>query len=306
MKITEILSEGPSQPGQDYQKMMNFVRSAKLQGVPADQQVAVALFKELEKQQQQNKALSSELDAAEERIDVATQRGDVYGGQLKKHQSELDRERQDIDAQKTAMGDLDAQHTKRAKASVQQIQDLTSKLETIKTKPGVDQNVAAQLEQQIAELKNKGVSADKVKELEQSISSVQNMQSVDDVTIADLMAKVKDAQNVAQELEKTKQQVGQDLDQTTAQALAKVDQVTHEIDQLKKLAGMLEPAVNDIIIPKLKRLETDSLDTDATIGELEHTIDKLSTAVSARQAIVRGANPQQIAQKMVQQGHLKR
>jgi chromosome segregation ATPase len=284
MKINEILSEaGPVQPGQDYQKMINFVRSAKLQGVPPDQQVAVALFKELEKQQQQNKALSSELDAAEDRIDVATQRSEMYGKQLKNHQVELDRERQDIDAQKTAMGNIDQQHSKRAKASVQQIQDLTSKLEAIKSKPGIDQNAAAALEQQIAEISKKGVSADKVKELEQSISSVQNMQHVDDTAISELMSKVKDAQAAAQELEKTKQSVSQDLDAATKEALAKVDKVTQEIAQIKRLAGTLEPAINDVIIPKLQNIEP-KVEKLTKAQEYEQRIKQIKAAKAFKDA----------------------
>ena len=60
MKISDVLTEAtpvsaPSNVGRDYINMLNFVKGSGLEGVPADQQVAVALFKELQKQQQKKK-----------------------------------------------------------------------------------------------------------------------------------------------------------------------------------------------------------------------------------------------------------
>ena len=98
MKISDILTEAvpvsaPSNVGRDYINMLNFVKSSGLENVPPDQQVAVALFKELQKQQKKNTQLGQELSAAERRIDQATASGELYGQELATHQAELDRER---------------------------------------------------------------------------------------------------------------------------------------------------------------------------------------------------------------------
>ena len=95
MKLKEVISEAvpvsaPSNVGRDYINMLNFVKSSGLEGVPADQQVAVALFKELQKQQQKNTQLGRELSAAEQRIDQATQSGELYGQELAMHQVRLE------------------------------------------------------------------------------------------------------------------------------------------------------------------------------------------------------------------------
>ena len=133
MKISDVLTEAvpvsaPSNVGRDYINMLNFVKGSGLEGVPADQQVAVALFKELQKQQQKNTKLGQELSAAERRIDQATQSGDMYGQELATHQAELDRERGEIDKQREKMGQIDRQYADRAQASEQQMRSLTDQL----------------------------------------------------------------------------------------------------------------------------------------------------------------------------------
>ena len=95
MKITDILSEDVAAAGSnDYQKMQDFVKANQTQGVPPDQQIALALFKELQKQKAQNTQLSAELDAADERIDLATQSNTLQNKELGMHRGELERERQ--------------------------------------------------------------------------------------------------------------------------------------------------------------------------------------------------------------------
>ena len=58
MKSHEFIAEGPE--SSDYQQMLNFVNNNKTPGVPPDQQVALAMFRELNKQQAQNKQLDAE------------------------------------------------------------------------------------------------------------------------------------------------------------------------------------------------------------------------------------------------------
>ena len=91
MKAREIFQEN-SVSSSDYQKMLDFVRDNRDSGVPADQQVAVALFKELQKQKRQNQLLGKELSAAEKRIDQATRSGELSTQELGMHRAELDRE----------------------------------------------------------------------------------------------------------------------------------------------------------------------------------------------------------------------
>jgi SMC interacting uncharacterized protein involved in chromosome segregation len=150
---------------------------------------------------------------------------------------------------------------------------------------------------------------DRYKDLEKQITQVQNLRKVDDREIKDLIAQVKAAHTAERGLEQSKAQMGQDLNRDIAASMARVDQLTQELEKFKEIGqkvSALEPLVTDVIAPKIQRLETDSLDTDAAVGELEHTVDKLNTALSARQAILRGADPRAIAQKVTQQGVIKR
>lgn len=321
MKITDIITEDTEGSTADYQRMLNFVRNSKIQGVPPDQQVAVALYRELEKQQAKNAELGAELSAAEKRIDVATQGSELQQQQLGKHATELEKERGNIAQQQAAMGKLDAASAEREKASRSQLKDLTDKLEAVKSKPGVDPEIAKRLEKEITQLKNNGIGADKVRELEATITNIQQQRQVDDSTMNDLLAKVNDAQAAAKELEKTKQDLGQSIEKTTADAQDQIQQIKQQLAhfrEIERTVSALEPMVTDVIAPKIRRLENDSLDTDATIGELEQTVSQLGTALSARQAAAQGRaaqmtqpvrklpapNPQQIAQKFVRSGDL--
>ena len=91
MKINDILCEAGDDSG-DYQQMLAFTRANRVGGVPDEQQIPLALFKELKKQQQQNQTLGAELDAAEQRIDQATASGELSRQELGMHRTELDRE----------------------------------------------------------------------------------------------------------------------------------------------------------------------------------------------------------------------
>ena len=147
MKITDIITEDAGPAGtNDYQKMMSFVRANAVQGLPADQQIALALFKELERQKQRNDDLDAELAAAEQRIDLATATGQRQQQAHGQQQSQLEKERGEIEK-------LDTAYSEREKASEQQIEGLAKKLEAVKAKPGVDPAVAQQLEKEIEQLR---------------------------------------------------------------------------------------------------------------------------------------------------------
>ena len=262
MKISDVLTEAvpvsaPSNVGRDYINMLNFVKSSGLEGVPADQQVAVALFKELQKQQQKNTKLGQELSAAERRIDQATASGELYGQELATHQAELDRERGEIDKQREKMGQIDRQYADRAQASEQQMRSLTDQLAQLKTKPGVDQSTAETLQNQIEKLEKEGIGQDKYKELQKNIESIQGMQQVDDRVIQDLVAQIRSAESAAAELGRTKQELGKDISKQAEEAIARVDELTAEIQRLKQLAGTVEAAtatIGDVIRPQLKAI----------------------------------------------------
>lgn len=259
MRIYDILSEASDDSG-DYQQMLAFTRANRVGGVPDEQQIPLALFKELKKQQQQNQALGAELDAAEQRIDQATASGELSRQELGMHRTELDRERAAGDQQKTAVTQLGQQYAEREKASGEQIQQLTGQLQQVRNMPGVNQDSVDKLEKQIQDLSKTGIGADKVQELERSIAAIQNAESADDVAIKDLIAQVKDAQAATAELSKTKQTVGKDAEETANRALDQIEQIKQQLARFKEVEQAvveLQPKVNNELAPKVNKLVQD-------------------------------------------------
>lgn len=294
MKISDVLTEAvpvsaPSNVGRDYINMLNFVKGSGLEGVPADQQVAVALFKELQKQQQKNTKLGQELSAAERRIDQATQSGELYGQELATHQAELDRERGEIEKQREKMGQIDRQYADRAQASEQQMRSLTDQLKQLKIKPGVDQSTAETLQNQIEKLQKEGIGQDKYKELQKNIESIQSMQQVDDGVIQDLVAQIKSAESAAAQAVQTKQELGQDLEQKTQVALDQVAQMRQDLErlqQVEKKVASLSKELND--------LEIEYSDITKSVMDLEQNVYRTDTAITARNQAAAANTAQQI------------
>ena len=259
MRIYDILQEASDDSG-DYQQMLAFTRANRVGGVPDEQQIPLALFKELKKQQQQNQALGAELDAAEQRIDQATASGELSKKELGMHRTELDRERAAGDQQKAAVGQLSQQYAERERASTEQVQDLAQRLATVKNMPGVNQDSVDKLEKQIQDLSKTGIGADKVQELERSIAAIQNAESADDAAIKDLIAQVKDAQAATAELSKTKQTVGKDAEETANRALGQIEQIKQQLARFKEVEQAvveLQPKVNNELAPKVNKLVQD-------------------------------------------------
>lgn len=271
MRINDILREASDDSG-DYQQMLAFTRANRVGGVPDEQQIPLALFKELKKQQQQNQALGAELDAAEQRIDQATQSGELSKKELGMHRGELDRERAAGEKQQAAVGQLGQQYAEREQASTEQIKQLTGQLEQVKNKPGVDASVAKELEKQIKELGEKSVPADRLQELESSIAAVQNMQTVDDAEIQELMAQIEQAQSATKELEKTKQSISKDAEQTAADAMNQVEQMRQDLERLDQVAGRISTVVSDALPAQIDSLNTRLQQLDS---ESEHQYDEL-------------------------------
>jgi len=255
MRIYDILREAGDDSG-DYQQMLAFTRANRVGGVPDEQQIPLALFKELKKQQQQNQALGAELDAAEQRIDQATASGELSKQELGMHRTELDRERTAGDQQKAAVGQLSQQYAERERASGEQIQQLASQLEQVRNMPGVDKSAAEALEKQIKELGERSVPADRLQELESSISAIQNAESADDAAIKSLIAQVKDAQEATRELEKTKQSIKQDVSKTVQDTQDQVAQMKQDLERLQQVAktvDTLQPLVQKV--DKIERMQ---------------------------------------------------
>ena len=254
MRLKEFVSEAvpvsaPSNVGRDYINMLNFVKGSGLEGVPPDQQAAVALFKELQKQQQKNTQLGRELSAAEKRIDQATSSGELYGQELATHQAELDRERGEIEKQREKMGQIDQQYAGRAQASERQMKSLTDQLAQLKTKPGVDKSTAESLQNQIEKLQKEGIDQDKFKELQRNIESIQGMQQVDDSVIQDLVAQIKSAESAAAGAVQSKQELSRDIQQQLAhfkQVEQTVASLKQEVDDLEKDRNLNDQAIVDI------------------------------------------------------------
>jgi chromosome segregation ATPase len=255
MKSHEFITEGP-QSG-DYQRMMDFVNTNKTPGVPPEQQIALAMFRELDKQKQQNSQLSAELKSAEQRIDLATQGGELAKTQLGKHQSELERERERGAKEKDAQNQIDQEQSDREKASEEQIQGLTARLETIKNKPGVNPEATKELENQMKQLQKNGVDIEKYKGLEQAVSSMQKMQQVDDRSMQSLIGQVKAAQAKADELAQTRTQVGGEIEQSSGAMQDEIDQLKQQLARFREVeqtVSALQPMVQDVIAPKVDRL----------------------------------------------------
>lgn len=279
MRINDILREAGDDSG-DYQQMLAFTRANRVGGVPDEQQIPLALFKELKKQQQQNQALGAELDAAEQRIDQATQSGELSQKELGMHRTELDRERAAGDQQKAAVTQLGQQYAEREQASTEQIQQLASQLEQVKTMPGVDKKAADELEKKIKELGEKSVPLDRLADLESTIGAIQNAQSVDDAEIQELMSQIEQAQKDKQDLEKTKQSIKQDVKKTVQDTQDQVAQMRQEIEKLRQVEKGLQ---NDVDNLTNSYLETDATLWDIesqTIPELAQNIDLIKTKVS--------------------------
>jgi DNA repair exonuclease SbcCD ATPase subunit len=259
MKIHDILREASDDSG-DYQQMLAFTRANRVGGVPDAQQIPLALFKELKKQQQQNQALGRELSAAERRIDQAMQSGELSKQELGMHRGELDRERAAGDQQRAAVTQLGQQYSERERASTEQIKQLAGQLEQVKAMPGVNKSAAEALEKQIKELGERSVPVARLAELESSIAAVQSMQSVDDQEIKSLMAQIDQAQKATQEFEKTRASVGKDAEKTAAAALDQVEQLKQDIErlqQVEKTVSALQPLVKSVLVPKVDRLTQD-------------------------------------------------
>lgn len=286
MKYNEIISEDDTFGA--YRQMTNFINRNKTPGVPADQQVALVLFKELQKQQQQNNELSAELSAAEQRIDTATQSGALAKQQLGLHRDELDSERQALDKQRDTISKIDQQNTAREKASEEQINNLTSQLEMIKDKPGVSSAAAKELEKKIQEIQKNGVDLDKYQELEQTVIRMQSMQQVDDTTMKDLVAQVKNAQSMADELAKSKSSLGKDVEQTSAQLQTQLDQIKQQLAdfrEVERTVSALQPIVQDVLAPKVDKLYNRQL-----------AVDKLDPNTIAKQFRAKGGLEQGVNQ----------
>jgi DNA repair exonuclease SbcCD ATPase subunit len=121
-------------------------------------------------------------------------------------------------------------------------------------------------------LDQKGVSIDKFQELEQSINQVQQLQQVDDEVVQDLAVQVQDAQETAKELSKTKQDMSTELGKEAAAAQDRIDALTREIEELRTLAAAVEPAITDVIQPKLQQIDTKVKELD---GENEDIYNEL-------------------------------
>jgi len=278
-------NEAKESPTQDYQKMMNFVQAQRLSGVPPEQQVAVALFKELEKTKAFNKELDAELKAAEERLGVSAKQGELTGQELSKHRGELEKEKAAGAKQRVAMGDFEKVSAEREQASNRQLQGLTQKLEQLKAKPGIDPAATAALERQIAELEQKmqdqqgtGVAADKIAELERAIANVQQGETVDADAIQRLEQQFKAAETAAQT---AKEKVGQvkDYESQIAKLNAEIDNLTKELKQDSGQITALNAAVADVVKPTLSAHNDELKQLDAESGNYEERIQELEMQI---------------------------
>lgn len=289
MKLREVIVEDANSAtgSNDYEQMQAFVRANRVQGIPPEQQVALALFKELKKQKQQNAALSDELNDAERRIDQATQSGKTQGQEIGLHRGELEKERKRGEQQQAEVGKLGQAYAEREQASQEQIQDITAKLDAVKTMPGVSKEAADKLEKQIKELTEKGMSAEHVQQLEQSIAAIQSMQVADEDAIKDLTDQVNNAQNTAAELEKTKQEFSGYISQATQTAEQQLALMQQQIAYLNQLSNQLNTAISDTIPDKIENIDT-KVDAVAKKQEIQDKVNLLKVGRKVSDAFKAG------------------
>ena len=251
--------------------MMNFVQGQRLSGVPAEQQVAVALFKELEKTKAYNKQLDAELQAAGERADIGAEQGEITSKELTKHRGELEKEKV------------------KQQASKKQLQTLTQQLDQLKAAPNIDPEATAALERQIADLEQRmqskqgtGVSADKIAELEKAIAAVQQGETVDAKAIEKLEQQFKDAEEAA----KTAQaRVGQVKDYAAQieKLNAEIDSLTKELQGDENRIGNIEKAIQNRVEPAVQKVEKLEPQVNSLVrrDEIQKKIDRVKTAKAA-------------------------
>lgn len=286
MKLREVIVEDPNSAtgSNDYEQMQAFVRANRVQGIPPEQQVALALFKELKKQKQQNAALSDELNDAERRIDQATQSGKAQGQEIGMHRGELEKERKRGEQQKAEVGKLGQAYAEREQASQEQIQDITAKLDAVKTMPGVGKEAAEKLEKQIQDLTEKGLSAEHVEQLEQSIAAIQSMQVADEDAIKDLVNQINDA-------EKVKKELGKNLETTSKNVNDQIAQIQQQLAHLKDVeqtVATLSDTVGDVnqefdlTAKAVYDLDHKTADLDQKTAELDKKVSDIGTAYGQR------------------------
>jgi uncharacterized coiled-coil DUF342 family protein len=271
-RVKENVKEAQESTGQDYQKMLQFVNNQRLSGVPADQQVAVALFKELEKQRAINKHMDSELEAAEELVSSNKKQGDVTSSELTKNRSELEKEK------------IKQQATK------QQLQTLAQQLDQLRSTPDIDPEVTSAIEKQIAELQQKmqdtkgtGIDSNKVAELESAIAKIKQSETVDAEQFKKLQQQFKDAEQAAIS---AKDRVGQVKDYTAQieKLNAEIDGLTKTISADKKQINDLNVSIASVINPKIQELDKEN---EFVYNELEQHDSLITQVVNA----VSGQNP---------------
>ena len=266
-------NEAKASPSQDYQKMMNFVQGQRLSGVPPEQQVAVALFKELEKTKAYNKQLGAELQAAGERADIGAEQGEITSKELTKHRGELEKEKV------------------KQQASKAQLQTLAQQLDQLKATPDIDPEATAALERQIADLEQRmqskqgtGVSADKIAELEKAIAAVQQGETVDAKAIEKLEQQFKDAEEAAK----------------TAQArVSQIKDYTAQIEKLNAEIDNLNSALANSVKPKLDQLDQENEHVYQELEQHDSLINQVVNAVTAPNP--NAQNIATMAPKMVRQ-----
>lgn len=277
MKINDVITENTDAASSAYQQMMRFAAANKLPGIPPDQQIALALFQELQKQKAQNNQLGAELADAEERIDVATSSGKMYKQELGQHRTELDRERGEIEQQRGAMSQMDKAAAEREQASAEQIQQLTARLETIKSKPGVNDKMAKQLEQQIQDLEKKGVDSSQVQALERKMAQVQQMHQVDADAINTLVSQINDA-------EKVKKELGRNLETTSKNVNDQIAQIQKQLAHVKDVEQTVA-AINDNLADINQDFDMTSravVDLDLKTKEIDKKVSDIGTAYGQR------------------------
>ena len=104
----------------------------------------------------------------------------------------------------------------------------------------------------------------------------------------DLVAQVKNAQSMADELAKSKSSLGKDVEQTSAQLQTQLDQIKQQLADFREVeqtVSALQPIVQDVLAPKVDKLYNRQL-----------AVDKLDPNTIAKQFTAKGGLEQGVNQ----------
>ena len=188
MKISSLLREAPKGPALSLDN--DLMQRAKLRFPGYDSQQALSLYiaDKAAKQQKTDDAQNNLINTQQKAIKSIGQELQDYEDQAQETDREVERLKQLSGALTTGSAD----RQQKAKVSADELEKLQKDLEELKTKPGMDQEKYAEIEQQISALANSSGAEDAdVKKLQNLVNNIQSKANVNYDVVAAQLEKTK-------------------------------------------------------------------------------------------------------------------